>query len=89
MVSFSGFASTTNTLIYFPDIFQQVRAASVWANKKILAIRKHFTNYLAKQYCFTRKSVFARKVRFFDQKSLSACRSNGLIFFNFWQIARF
>jgi len=47
------------------------------------------SNYFAKQYCFTRKCLFSGKVDFFDQKSQSACRSNGSIFFKIWQNERF
>ena len=47
------------------------------------------SNYFAKQYCFTRKCLFSGKVGFFDQKYQSARRSNGSIFFKFWQNERF
>ena len=57
--------------------------------KKWLCFGKVCQLYFAKQYCFTRKCLFSGKVDFFDQKSQSACRSNGSIFFKIWQNERF
>ena len=69
MVSFSGFASPTNTLIYFPDIFQQVRAASVWANKKSLRSVK-FLQIILQSNIALQEKVFLREKCAFSIKKV-------------------